>query len=118
MSCGSLKNRLPQTSAKRLRKSLACPSLTGGEETSAKCAEDLSPHPHVRDTQAHPGHTSAGVSMNDKTAERIAKALERIAESLSFLADEKLRDIADQKARELDAGEQVIRRFPRPPAAE
>ena len=55
--------------------------------------------------------------MDDKTAERIAKALERIADSLSFLADEKLRDIAHQKARELNEAERVIRRFPRPPAA-
>ena len=52
--------------------------------------------------------------MDDKIAERIAKALDRIAESLSFLADEKLSDIAHRKAIELEAAEQVIRRFPRP----
>ena len=55
--------------------------------------------------------------MDDKTAERIAKALESIASSLSFLADERLRDIARQKERELDATERLLR-FPRPPAAE
>jgi hypothetical protein len=40
--------------------------------------------------------------MDQKTADRIARALERIADNLSFLADERLRQIARDKARELD----------------
>jgi hypothetical protein len=47
--------------------------------------------------------------MDDKTAERIARALESIADSLSLLADETLRQIARAKARELEAEERIVR---------
>ena len=41
--------------------------------------------------------------MDDKTFDRIAAALERIAANLEFLVDEELRRLARAKARELDA---------------
>jgi hypothetical protein len=51
--------------------------------------------------------------MDDKTADRIARALERIADNLSFLADERLRQIARDKTREMERGENSKAPWPR-----